>query len=119
MSVVEQVFGDLVVVESGVPDIWDLSHLASRQPPNVGACEAYNARKWFCEFNCVMLTITPGVNDCPDRALWQQSCPVLERMCELYNTELGNWLIRHVFFLWASLIREIYTRKRSAASAVP
>jgi hypothetical protein len=119
MSVVEQVFGNLLVVESGIPDIWDVSHLASRQPPNVGTYEAYNARKWLCEFNRVMLTITPGMNDRSNGALWQQSCPVLKRMCELHNAELRNGLIRHFVFLWASLITEIYTRKRSVASAVP
>jgi hypothetical protein len=119
MSVVEQVFGNLSVVESSIPDIWDVSHLASRQPPDVGTCEAYNARKWLCEFDCVMLTVTPGMNDCPNGTLWQQSCPVLKRMCELHNAELRNWLVRHFFFLGASLNIEIYTRIRSAASAVP
>jgi hypothetical protein len=71
MSVVEQVFGNLSVVDSSIPDIWDVSHLASRQPPDVGTCEAYNARKWLCEFDCVMLTVTPGMNDCPNGTLWQ------------------------------------------------
>ena len=111
MSVVEQVFGNLLVVESDVPDIWDFRHLASRQPPNVGTCEAYNASKWLFEFNCVMLTIAPGMNDRLNGALWQQSCPVLKRMRELHDAELGNWPFRHVFFLWASLITEIYARK--------
>jgi len=83
MSVVEQVFGNLLVVESDVPDIWDFRHLASRQPPNVGTCEAYNASKWLCEFNCVMPTITPGVNDSPNGPLRQQSCPMLKHFFPL------------------------------------
>jgi len=53
------------------------------QWPNVGTGEAYNASKWLCEFNCVMPTITPGVNDSPNGPLRQQSCPMLKHFFPL------------------------------------
>ena len=90
MSVVEQVFGNLLVVESDVPDIWDFRHLASRQPPNVGTCEAYNASKWLFEFNCVMLTIAPGMNAVPTAPSGNNLALCSSECDELHNAELGN-----------------------------
>jgi hypothetical protein len=99
MSVVEQVFGNLLVVESDVPDIWDFRHLASRQPPNVGTGEAYNASKWLCEFNCVMLTIAPGMNAVPTAPSGNNLALCSSECDELHDAELGNWRFRHVFSL--------------------
>ena len=42
------------------------------------------------KFNCLMLAITPCMNDRPYGAFGQLSCVVLKRMCEPHNAKLGN-----------------------------
>jgi hypothetical protein len=79
VGVIEQVFGDLSVVHSGIPGFWELSHLGSRRL-DVSACEADDAGKWFGKFDRVMFAITPSVDDRSHGALWQLSCLVLKRV---------------------------------------
>ena len=72
------------IVENGIPDVWELSHVGSRGL-NVGPCKTYHARKRFRKFNCVMFAITPCMNDRPYGAFGQLSCVVLKRMRESHN----------------------------------
>jgi hypothetical protein len=57
---------------------------------NIAARKAYHALKRFRKFNCIMLTISPYMNDRPHGPFGQLSCLVLKRMCEDHNAKLRN-----------------------------
>jgi len=56
---------------------------------NIAARKAYHALKRFRKFNCIMLTISPYMNDRPHGPFGQLSCLVLKRMCEDHNASSG------------------------------